>query len=190
MSLPFNMPRTKTKTYLLLALMTLVAAAMIGCGSSGSSSQSSSNTKAAVAAPGKPFTGPKELTKFGKPGSPSDIQAASKVLAENLEAREKADFAGQCASLNASTQTEITGAKKSAERLGECPTKLEGMASPLSKTAGTRKDTFDGSIDELRVQGAKAWALYHGNDGKNYAIPLQREAGSWKVGSILTTEVN
>ena len=184
------MTKTKFHIPLLLAMLALAAAAIAGCGSSSSSSQSSSGTEAAATPPSKPFTGPKEITKFGKPGSPGDVQAASKILAENLEAREKANFASQCASLNASTQTEITGAKKSAERVSECPTKLEGMASPLSKTAGTRKDTFDGSIDELRVQGAKAWALYHGNDGKNYAIPLQREAGGWKVGSILTTEIN
>lgn len=67
---------------------------------------------------------------------------------------------------------------------------LEGRAKPLSRTAGVRKNTFDGTIDELRVQGTEAWALYHGDDGRNYSIPLQQEAGGWKVGSILTTEIN
>jgi hypothetical protein len=184
------MSATKLNTSLIIVLLALVAAATAGCGSSSSPSKSSSGTEAATGPPSKPFTGPKEITKFGKPGAPSDIRAASKVLAENFEAREKANFASQCASLNVSTQTEITGATKSAERVSECPTKLEAMASPLSKTAELRKNTFDGSIDELRVQGAKAWALYHGNDGKNYAIPLQREVAGWKVGAILATEIN
>ena len=40
------------------------------------------------------------------------------------------------------------------------------MATPLKETAETRKDTFDGSIDEIRVKGHKAFALYHGSDGK------------------------
>jgi hypothetical protein len=74
--------------------------------------------------------------------------------------------------------------------VGECPSKLEAMAKPFNKTAEIRKDTFDGTIDEMRIKGTKAFALYHGNDGKNYSIPLQQEAGGWKVGSIVTTEIN
>jgi hypothetical protein len=183
------MPTTKLNTRLLLVLLAALAtAAIAGCGNSNSSSSSGSTEAATPQA--KPFTGPKEVTKFGKPGSRSDVQAASKILAENLEAREKADFAGQCASLNEEARTEITGATKSAESASECPTKLEALATPLQQTAEARKDTFRGSIDELRVKGAKAFALYHGNDGKNYSIPLQQEEGSWKVGSIVTTEIN
>jgi hypothetical protein len=174
---------------ILILLVALSAAAIAGCGSSSSSSTTES-TSAAVEPPAKPFKGPTEITKFGKPGSSSDIQVASEVLAENLEAREQADFTKQCASLNAATQAEITGATKSAERTSKCPSKLEALAVPLKKTAKVRKDTFDGSIDEIRIEGPKAFALFHGVDGKNYAIPLQHEAGSWKVGSIVTTEIN
>jgi hypothetical protein len=183
------MPATKLNTQVLLVLLlALIAATLGGCGRSGSSSPSG-GTEAAATPPEKPFKGPAEITKFGKPGSPSDLQAASKVLAENLEAREDGDFAKQCASLNAETQAEITGATQPAEQASECPTKLKALAEPLKQTAGVRKDTFDGSIDEIRVKGAKAWALYHGSEGKNYSIPLQREEGSWKVGSIATTEI-
>ena len=186
------MPATKLNIRLsFVLLLALTAGAIAGCGSSSSSSSSASgSTEAAASPPAKPFKGPKEITKFGKPAAPADVQAASEVLAKNLEAREKADFSAQCASLNAEAQTEITGATKSAERVSECPTKLEGLAKPLKETAEFRKDTFDGSIDELRVKGPKAFALYHGNDGKNYSIPLQLEAGGWKVGSIVTTEIN
>lgn len=172
----------------LVVLLALVVGALTGCGSSGSSTESE-GTDPATTTPAKPFNGPAEITKFGQPAPPNDLQAASKVLAENLEARENADFAKQCASLNAEAQTEITGATQPAQRKSECGAKLKALAEPLKKTVEVRKNTFDGTIDELRVKGAKAYALYHGNDGKNYAMPLQQEEGSWKVGSIVTTEI-
>ena len=126
--------------------------------------------------------------KFGKPAPASDVEAASKVLAENLEARESADFATQCASLTPAAQGEVVGSQtpKTAQ---ECPKKLEELATPLKETEEIRTNTFDGVIDEMRLKGSIAYALYHGNDGKNYAIPLELEGMAWKVGSIVTTEI-
>lgn len=171
---------------LLFAVSAALAVVVVGCGGSGSSSSGGSETS--EPSTGKPFKGSPEIVKFGKPAPASDAEAASKVLAENLEARESGDFAGQCASLTVVAQGEIVGAASKA-KAKECPKKLEELAMPLSGTAALRVNTFDGTIDELRMEGQKAWALYHGNNSKNYAIPLQLEGGAWKVAAIVTTEL-
>jgi hypothetical protein len=186
-----------------LLLLALVAALVIaGCGgSSGSSGSSSSSagfptgesptgesTTAETASKAGAFKGPAEITKFGKPASTSELEAASKVLSENLEARASADFAGQCASLTPSMQAEIleTGTSTSSNSCGKA---LEEDATPLKATEQIRSDTLDAPIDELRIQGSEAWALYHGNDGKDWAMPLTQEEGTWKVASIVSTEL-
>ena len=189
--------RTHISRAIFLALLAATVAVVLGCGSSGSSSESistagagSTPTVEADANQAAPtFKGKAGIVKFGQPAGAADREAASAILAENLEAREKADFAKQCASLARSTQIEITGPVKPEERLRQCTIKLEALAKPLKSTEQVRADNFDGTIDEMRVKGPKAWALYHGNDGNDYAMPLQREVGTWKVGGIVTVEL-
>jgi hypothetical protein len=179
--------------FLILAALTIVALLAAGCGGSSSSvgsstASSKSSASSASSATEKPFKGEPKIVKFGKPAPLGDVEAASKVLAENLEAREAADFATQCASLTPSAQGEVVGSQtpKTAQ---ECPSKLKELATPLKETEEIRTNTFDGIIDELRLKGSRAYALYHGNDGKNWAMPLQLEGKVWKVGSIVTTEL-
>ena len=172
----------------LIAIFAAVALTAAGCGSSGSSSPETSSTSEPSAA-ATPFKGQPQIVKFGKPAPASDREAASAVLAENLEAREAGDFATQCASLTVATQEEVVGPPNPSKRTGECSKQLEELAKPLKTTEEIRANTFDGSIDELRMQGSNAYALYHGTDGKNYAMPLELQGGAWKVGSIVTTEI-
>lgn len=178
----------------------LIFSACGGSGSSESESQTPSSSlpqegstkqsrKPPSTQPQEAFKGPSEITKFGEPVSSSERDIASEVLTDNLEARQKGDFTKQCSTLNSATQIEISESSNAVTGASECPSKLEALAKPLNSTAEARKDNYDGSIDELRVKGAKAYALYHGNDGKNYAIPLQRESTGWKVASIVTTEI-
>jgi hypothetical protein len=198
------MPTHKNIFQLASLLVVLGAAILIaGCGggsggSSGSSSGGASggeSTTAEATSKGGAFKGPAEITKFGKPALTSELETASKVLSENLEARENADFAGQCASLTSKMQSEVveggspSGSGTPAKWAKECAPKLEEDATPLKATEQIRTDTLDAPIDELRVKGSEAWALYHGNDGKDWAIPLNQKEGTWKVASVVTTEL-
>jgi hypothetical protein len=46
-------------------------------------------------------------------------------------------------------------------------------------------DTMKSSIGALRLIGdGQAFAFYHGNDGKDYLIPMELEGGSWKVAAL------
>jgi hypothetical protein len=177
----------------LLLLAVVAALAVAGCGgssgSSGGTSSSGGSNTAETASKTAAFKGPASIVKFGKPAPTSELEAASKVLSENLEARASGDFAGQCSSLTGAAQGEIVGSTNPGKRTAECPKKLEELASPLKSTEEVRADTLDAPIDELRVKGSEAFALYHGNDGKNYAMPLTQEEGTWKVASIVATEI-
>jgi hypothetical protein len=112
-------------------------------------------------------------------------EEAGAVVAKSLEARAAADFEAQCATLSKKVIANLPLTK----RQHDCATALGEVAEPLSSTKGFRKDTLSGPIAAMRVEGNRAYALYHGNDGKDYLVPLKREAGNWKVDSLANTEI-
>jgi hypothetical protein len=174
-----------------IALLVIIGA-LAGCGGSGSSSGSASTsagtTKPEPSAEFSKSKGDAHIVKFGSEASASEREVANAVLETNLKARAAADFETQCATLNNRTLSEVAGvvAKDPVE---ECPGKLRKLAEPLSGTKKARANTLTEPIGVLRVKGARGWALYHGKDGKEYAMPMEKDGGIWKVGALLTTEL-
>lgn len=158
-----------------------------GCGG-GSSSSSSGNSEAGSSAePSAQFLKSKsagKYVKFGAEASTQEREAANAVVVRNLKAREDADFATQCETLNQKTITFLA-----TKNPGSCPTALKKSAEPLARSKVVRKDTLGGSITAMRVKGDQGYALYHGNDGKDWAVPLEKEDGSWKVGALVMIEL-
>jgi hypothetical protein len=186
-----------------LLLTALAAIALLvflaGCGSGSSSSSEASTTSGSPSSESNnPLSGGpssfiepnnpnNKYAKFGKEASAAQREAASAVLAENLEARESGDFATQCATLNAAGVKELAGSKKPSPET--CAAGLKKLAEPLKNTEEIRADTFDGQIDVFRVKGTKGYALYHGTDGNNWMMSMVEEGGAWKVGAIIAIEV-
>jgi hypothetical protein len=173
----------------LLLGLACVALFIAGCGGGSSSTSSSSSTEAKSSAePSAQFLKPKgknTIPRFGEEASTEEREAANTVVVESLKARETGDFATQCETLNQTGIKEVPNAKNQKG----CPAALKKFAEPLSSTKEIRKDTLSGSIAALRVKGDQGYALYHGNDGKNYALPLGKENGTWKVSSVNTIEI-
>jgi hypothetical protein len=178
-------------TTVLLAV--LIAALVAGCGgSSGGSSSSPAPEEAS-----KQFQDPKgskgkePVATFGKESGQAERAAASAILAKNLTARQEADFAEQCATLGKAGLESVLGPWKeaNAKAVAKCATALKGFAEPLAQSKTIRADTLNGEIAALRIEKGHAYALYHGTDGKDYAMPMEEEGGQWKVGSITTIEL-
>jgi hypothetical protein len=182
-----------------------LAILLSACG--GSSSGSSSSSTTGNAAPGgetgnplsigeqgaSSFIRPKgpnnKYAKFGKEASSAELIAASEVLAENLEAREAADFATQCATLSTQANEEIAEVKNSSEARSLCPEALKKLASPLKNTEEFRIDNFGGVLAAMRVKGKTGYVFYHGTDKKDWMMPMVKEGSTWKASSISTPEV-
>jgi hypothetical protein len=178
-----------------LALLALAALLLVGCGGGGSStSASGTNASDEVTEPSKEFhdppglNGPRPMATFGRESGDAEREAVSAVLTKNLTAREKADFATQCETLGKRGLEAFLGKNGGNER-SKCQKELKALAAPLSGSTKIRTDTLTGEIAALRIKGNQAYALYHGNDGKDYAVPMEMEAGTWKVGAIIPTEL-
>lgn len=176
----------------------LMAALVAGCGGgdsdsssdSSSSATTSTGTSSEVEASAEFFKpGSKnQFATFGSEAGAGEREAASSVLEENFKARAAADWATQCSSLTISAIKKI---EQGAAPVGVkgCVKGLEAQALPLVKSQPVRINTLTGPIDALRVEGNKAIALYHGTKGVDYAIPLAKEEGEWKVDALVTRRV-
>jgi hypothetical protein len=181
------------RTLFLLITVALVAL-LGGCGGSSPTTSTDGGAEHAGAAAEEPsrrflseHRGNTYVT-FGDESSPAERRAASAVLEENLAARQAADFRRQCASLAKPVVTAIQagGEAKSAN----CVSALTELARPLSGSRAIRRDRLDGSIAALRVKGNLAYALYEGDDGSDYAMPMEREDGRWKVADVTAQLIN
>jgi hypothetical protein len=168
--------------------MVLVAILVEGCGSSSSgSSGSSGDTEASTE-----FTkegGNNRPATFGEVAGADEREAASQVLERNLKARASGDWAAQCATLTAGRIRAVEATGKSFGAGRGCVSSLKAQAEPLSQTKAFRVNTLIGPIDVLRVKGSIGYALYHGTQHKDYAMPMKKEDGGWKVARLATTEI-
>jgi hypothetical protein len=188
----------------LLIAGALLGALVAGCGSGGSDTSSDSSSPASTSEsstaddstsssdetgasaefikPGGKAGGNKEIAEFGQEGDDAEREAASAVLEENLEARASGDWAGQCSSLAAEAIASLAKAPEAGG--GPCEKSLETLAQPIAKTKLVRANTMTEPVAALRVEGNRAFALYHGTNGVNYVMPMNKDGGEWKVGAI------
>jgi len=171
------------------ALVAAVVCALIiaaaGCGGSGSSADSGSPSGPEASATFLNPGGKNRIPKFGEEAEEDERESASDVLEENLQARAAGEWAKQCDTL---TAARVNNVKSTAE--GEsCASALKGQALPLSESKAVRANTMDGPIDALRVAGNRGFALYHGKNGKDFAMPMKKEDDEWKVSSLTESEL-
>lgn len=180
----------------------MAVAVLAGCGGGGSSGSSNSTAAAKAAKPpassraaestgGEPSAefvgkGPNgKLAKSGEEAEAADREAASRVVEESLEARASRDWASQCSTLVAALIKQIEESNSLSAATG-CAKALAAVAAPATPSA--LANTMTGPIDALRVSGTQGFAFWHGTGGKDYVIPLFKEGGEWKVGSLVAQE--
>jgi hypothetical protein len=168
-----------------LLLAGCLALVVAGCGGGSSSSSTDGGSTAASSTQFPKTKKDRPIVTFGKEASAEEREAVNKVMVESLTARENGDFATQCKTLNATGLEEIPGAKDQSS----CPAALKKFAEPLAATKKARKDRLSGSIAVFRVNGGSGYALFHGNDGKDYAWALKKEGGSWKLSAVNAIEL-
>jgi hypothetical protein len=166
----------------------------VGCGSGSAGSSGATETGASRKSGPEPSAeflnkSDRSIVTFGKEASKQEREAVSAILTENFQARAEGDFATQCATLAVKAMEILPGASNTDDLEKNCVTAVRELATPLARSAKARKNTLSGSVPALRVQGNIARALYHGTDGKDYTIGLEREDGTWKVGSLVASEL-
>jgi hypothetical protein len=151
---------------------------------SGSEDSSAEEGNASFRTPG----GDNSIQNYGEEPDGSEVEAAEAVLDDFMEARAASDWSGICASLAAAAVAPLEDlAAKASQLKGKgCPAILAALLSRAP--ASSRANTLTDGIASFRVEGDRGFALYHGPKGVNYFVPMVKEDGEWRVGSLAPSE--
>jgi hypothetical protein len=118
-------------------------------------------------------------------GGEGEGGGASAALTAFMKARGMGDWATECSYAGAPALQPLEEmAKDNPQYKGKpCPVLLAALAK--LQPAKVRENNLSGAI-VVREEGAKTVAVYHGPEGKAYAMPMVKEGGDWKVASLLT----
>jgi len=173
----------------------LLLAAIGGCGSDSSSSGEEQEEAFYpwVKGPSREFLvpdGDNLVQTFGREASKAEREQASRVITEWMKARAAKDWKKDCSyfsrkyihSLVAEDATKVSGGK-----VATCP---QALAYFGPQASGDYKNTLAGPIDSLRVRESQAYAQYHGRDGKDWIVPMEKEGGKWWVSTAAPIDRN
>ena len=176
-----------------LALMLILAAALAaGCGGGGSTTSAAKEKTVdwSIYPPGptRQFIvpgGDNAVQTFGREATPAERKQAAEIIAAWMRARAVQDWARDCSYFSPGYTKNITTDAHSVTngRVKSCP---EALAYFKHEASGDYVDNFKGTtVASLRVGEGHGYAQYHGNDGKDWIVPVERSDGEWKV-SIAT----
>ncbi len=118
---------------------------------------------------------------FGREGSKAEREQVSKVIQGWLKARAAQDWAKDCSYFSRKyihmlvAEDAVHASKGKAKN---CPQALAFFGHLAS---GSYKNTLTGPVDSLRVGEGHAYAQYHGNDGHDWVVPVEKEGGEWRI---------
>jgi hypothetical protein len=118
---------------------------------------------------------------FGHEASGAERARASRVIEGWLRARATTDWAADCSYFSRRYRHALVAEDATQVSDGEVQTCAQALDFFGSAASGDYRNTLSGSIDRFRVGGGLGIALYHGNDGNNWAVLMDREAGKWWV---------
>jgi hypothetical protein len=195
----------RTRQAALLALIALAAVGAASCGGGGSLTSSSTAERTGSSteqqAGGGEGTGkqsgggelkpekPTDPRSFGQEAGSAESAAASRALEAFMKARAARERTAECSYLGLEAIEPIEEFYSQNQQLKgkPCPALLAALAGFQPKTA--LENNLDAPIASLRVEGAKAFAIYSGTGGGTYAIPMALEGGDWKVASVVATKL-
>ncbi|MGN6587352.1 MAG: triose-phosphate isomerase [Solirubrobacterales bacterium] len=121
---------------------------------------------------------------FGREATPAEREKVSKSVQAWLHARAARNWAKDCRYLVGSSvkSAESAASYMAQHKVSGCAAALGVMAVKGQKVS--RKYNMAGGVVSLRLGEGHGYAQYHGNDGKDWIVPVTREAGEWKIAAF------
>jgi hypothetical protein len=178
--------RSFKKAWLLVVCVLLVLLA--GCGGGGSTTSASKEKTVDWSeyppGPTRQFIvpgGDNVVQIFGREATPAEREKVSKTVQAWLRARATKNWTRECRYLHAETikYAESSASYMAQHKVSSCPKALAVMAVKGQKVS--RKYNMAGGVVSLRLGEGHGYAQYHGNDGRDWIIPVTPEHGVLKI---------
>jgi hypothetical protein len=126
--------------------------------------------------------GDNAIQTFGREATKAERERANAVIQAWMKARAAQDWAKDCSYMSRKyihTLVATDAVSVSGGKVKNCPQALDYFGHQAS---GSYKNNLAGPIDSLRVGEGHGYAQYHGNDGHDWVIAVDREDGKWLIG--------
>jgi hypothetical protein len=174
----------------MLALLACGSGAAVGCGSdkaTGDATETSAKQERLypwLKGPSRQFLireGDNVVQTFGREATKAEREQASEVIHGWMKARAAQDWAKDCSYFSRQYIRILVAedaAKVTKGKVKNCP---QALAFFGHEASGSYRNNLSGPIDSLRVSARLGYAQYHGNDGHDWVISMNREDGKWLV---------
>jgi hypothetical protein len=177
------------KLLLLLALLACGLATAAGCGGDEATGEPETAAKQErlypwLKGPSREFLirdGDNSVQTFGHEASKAEREQASGVIQAWMKARAAQNWAKDCSYFSRHYVYTLITADAMKVSNGKVKNCAQGLAFFGHAASGSYKNNLTGPIDSLRVDEGQGYAQYHGSDGHDWVIPLEREDGKWWV---------
>jgi len=182
-------------------VLVLLVFVLSGCGGGSNSSTEAAETESRlypwIKGPTREFLEPggdNIVQTFGREGTKAQREQASETIEAWMRARAVQDWKKDCSYFSKGYNTNITDDAHGVTggKVKSCP---QALAYFKHNASGDYVNNLTGPIDSLRVglykgQRNQGYAQYHGNDGKDWIVPVEKNGGRWKVSIASPIERN
>jgi hypothetical protein len=171
--------------------MALVAAIMLvaGCGSGEPSSVAETSAKQKplypwIKGPTRQFlirNGDNAVQTFGREATKAEREQTSRMIEAWMKARAAQNWKRDCSYFSQTFVHQLVAKDATLVTHGRVKTCPQALAYFGHKASGSYKNNLTGPIDSLRVGEGHGYAQYHGSDGHDWVLTVERENGKWLV---------
>lgn len=171
-----------------MALVFAIALA-VGCGSGGPSTAAEATAQQEplypwLKGPTREFLirgGDNAVQTFGQEASKAEREQASATIQAWMKARAAQDWAKDCSYFSRRYIHNLVATDAVQVSDGKAKTCPQALAYFGHQASGSYKNNLAGPIDSLRIGEGHGYAQYHGNDGHDWVIAVEKEDGRWLV---------
>jgi hypothetical protein len=163
---------------------------LVGCGGGSTTSASKEKTVDWSEYPPGPTRqfivpgGDNVVQTFGREATPAEREKVSSDVQAWLRARAARNWAKDCSYLVASSvkYAESSASYMAQHKVSSCDKALAVIAAKVQ--SASRTYNMAGGVVSLRLGEGHGYAQYHGNDGRDWVVPVIREDGEWKIAAL------
>jgi hypothetical protein len=160
----------------------LAALALATCGDEGSSTQDSAGPAEATTGRSDNEGGEKSIENFGTEAEGSARAAVLAAFSDYLNGIATKDYPRACSGLAATVRASLEQFASAKLKAKGCEGILPKLLAPTAALIAAEQAA--GKVTRVRVQGDRAFVIFHSPGAKLYQLPMAREGGEWKAGLV------
>ncbi|HEX5592852.1 MAG TPA: hypothetical protein VFX35_05845 [Solirubrobacterales bacterium] len=177
------------RKFLLLIALLACCMAEFGCGGDEATGEQDAEAKEErlypwLKGPSREFLirdGDNVVQTFGREATEAEREQVSKMIQAWMRARAAQNWAKDCSYFSDEYIHILVDTDAVSVSEGKATTCPKALAFFGHQASGSYKNNMAGPVVSLRIGEGHGYAQYHGNDGHDWVVPVEKEDGKWWV---------